>query len=108
MKGKLTYIAALALFVGLGSYTGRASVHPTSTHQQSEAKKETFAGKITRNSDNRDLLDQYILYDDTRMMNYYLDNDEKAEQYDQDKVEITGNLDRDNTTIHIDSIKRLE
>jgi hypothetical protein len=108
MQRKLSHIAAVVLFLGLGAYTSHASVRSTRTNQQSEAQKETFTGKITRNSDNRDLSDQYILYDQMRMMNYFLDNNEKVERFDQKKVEITGTLSRDNTTIHVDSIKGLE
>ena len=50
---------------------------------------------------------RYILYDETRKTNYFLDAGRKADQYENKKVEIEGNLEQKNTTIRVDSIKPL-
>jgi hypothetical protein len=78
----ISYLAAGVLFVGLGANVGHSATTPLSTHQQSDSQKLTFVGKVTRNSDNRDLQDQYILYDENRMQNFYLDDTQKAQNFD--------------------------
>lgn len=108
MKSKLSYIAAAVLFLALGAYTGYASVHSTDTHQTSESRQETFTGKVTMNSDNRDFSYEYILYDEVRKMNYFLDDSGKARDFDQKRVAIKGTLDQRNFAIHVDSIKELD
>ena len=105
---KLPYLAAAVFFLGLTPAVSHAATAPANKHEQADTQKLMFAGKVTRTSDNRDFQNQYILYDQTRMRNFYLDDDVKARDYDQKNVQITGTLDSANDTIHIDSIKALD
>ena len=110
MKSQFSYLSAVVLFLELG--TTDASVRLTTAHQRSEPRKETFIGEVTRNPeidyDSMDQLYRYIIYDENRKTNYFLDDDGKAEKYDEKKVEIEGTLERKNTAIRVDSIKALD
>ena len=85
MKNRLSYLIAVVLFLGLG--TSDASVQIATAHQRSEPPKETFIGEVTRNPeidyDSMDQLYRHIIYDETRTMNYFLDDDGKAEKFDE-------------------------
>ena len=100
----------MALFLGLGITHARDQL--TTPHQRPEPTKETFIGEVTRNPeidyDSMDQLYRHIIYDETRKMNYFLDDNGKAEKYDEKKVEIEGTLERQDTAIHVDSIKALK
>jgi|SRR5579862_4927126 len=110
MRRRFQYLAVAVLFLEAGSCY--ASVRLASLHQRSESPKETFIGEVTRNPeidyDSMDQLYRHVIYDETRKTNYFLDDDGKAEKYDQRKVEIEGNLERKNTAIRVDSIKALD
>jgi hypothetical protein len=110
MKNRLSYLSAVVLFLGLGATD--ASVRLATSHRRSEPQKETFIGEVTRNpeidDDSMDQLYRHILYDESRKMNYFLDDDGKAEKFDERKVEIQGTLERKKTAIRIDSIKALD
>jgi hypothetical protein len=109
MKDRFLYLAATALMLGLiGSC---ASVRQTSAHQRTSSPEETFIGEVTRNPeidyDNKYQKFPSIIYDETRKSNYYLDDDGKAQQYAERRVQIEGTLEQKNTTIRVDSIKPL-
>jgi len=110
MRSRFSYLSAVVLFVGL--CTTHQNVRLTTAHQRSEPRKETFIGEVTRNPeidyDSMDQLYRHIIYDQTRKVNYFLDDDGKAEKYDEKKVEIEGTLERKDTAIHVDSIKALD
>ena len=110
MKSRFSYLSAVALFLGL--CTTHPSVRLATAHQRSELRKETFTGEVTRNPeidyDSMDQLYRHIIYDETRKMNYFLDDDGKAEKYDEKRVEIEGTLERKDTAIRVDSIKALD
>jgi hypothetical protein len=110
MKNRLSYLSAVVLFLGLGATD--ASVRLATAHRRSEPPKETFIGEVTRNpeidDDSMDQLYRHILYDESRKMNYFLDDDGKAEKFDERKVEIQGTLERKKTAICVDSIKALD
>jgi hypothetical protein len=110
MKSQFSYLGAVVLFLELG--TPHASVQLTTAHQRSEPRRETFVGEVTRNPeidyDSMDQLYRHIICDETRKMNYFLDDDGKAERYDEKKVEIEGTLERKDTAIRVDSIKALD
>jgi 3-mercaptopyruvate sulfurtransferase SseA len=101
MKSGCSYFVGAVLFLGL--YTGYPSAG-ASARQLPESHKRTFTGAVTRNPDNRDLQDMYILYDQTQKTNYFLDDARKAEQFDGTEVEVVGTPEKGNTTIHVDSI----
>lgn len=110
MKSRFRYLAAVVLFLGIG--TSYPSVRISSPHRRSESPKETFVGEVMRNPeidyDSMDQLYRHIIYDETRKTNYFLDDDGKAEKYDEKRVEIKGTLERKNTAIRVDSIKALD
>jgi hypothetical protein len=106
---KLLHLSAVVSLLGLTPTKSHASATSSANkHEQTDTQKLTFVGRVTRTSDNRDFQNQYIVYDQTRMRNFYLDDDQKARDYDQKNVEITGTLDQSNDTIHIDSVKTLD
>jgi len=68
-----------------------------------------YGGALPRTQ--RQLGDQqyrYIIYDEIRKNNYFLDAGGKVERYDEKRVEIEGTLERQNTAIRVDSIKALD
>ncbi len=107
MKSCRSYLNLAVLFWGLS--TNFAGAKLASAHKRSESRKETFVGEITRNPeieyDSMDQLYRYILYDEARKTNYYLDDNGKAEKYDEEKVEIEGILKANGTVIRVNSIK---
>ena len=109
MECHVSYLKSAMLILGLSA--NLASVRPTSAHPRTVPSEETFTGEITRNFEvEYDSMEQryrYILYDETRKTNYFLDAGRKADQYENKKVEIEGNLEQKNTTIRVDSIKPL-
>jgi len=110
MKSRFSYLTMAVLFLGLSA--SYASVQLTNAHQRSEPQKETFTGEVTRNPEiDYDSMDQqyrYIIYDEIRKNNYFLDADVKVERYDEKRVEIEGTLEQKNTAIRVDSIKALD
>ena len=94
MKSRFSYLSAVVLFLGL--CTTHPSVRLTTAHQRSEPRKETFIGGVTRNPeidyDSMDQLYRHIIYDETRKMNYFVDDDGKAEKYDEIKGRDRRNL----------------
>ena len=110
MKGGVSYLVGTLLILGLS--TSCASVRLTSAHQRSDSPMETFTGELTRNPeidyDNKSQEFRHIIYDETRKTNYYLDDEGKAQRYDQKRVEIQGMLEQNNTTIRVESIKPLD
>ena len=110
MKSRFSHLSAVTLLLGL--CTTHPTVRLTTAHHRSEPRKETFTGEVTRNPeidyDSMDQLYRHIIYDETRKMNYFLDDDGKAEKYDEKRVEIEGTLERKDTAIRVDSIKALD
>lgn len=74
--------------------------------QRTELRKQTFIGLVTRNpaQDPKDHISRYVMYDETRKKNYYLDDRGKAAKFNDKKAKIEGTLDSTNRTIHVDSI----
>jgi hypothetical protein len=91
------------LLAGAAPIWGRAG----GVAQKAHATNETFTGQITRNPDNRNLQDEYVLYDQDKMTNYFVDGNEDFDKYVGEKVEITGSLDQARETIHAKSVSEL-
>jgi hypothetical protein len=110
MRSRFSYSTMAVLFLGLSASYG--GVQLTNAYQRSEPQKETFTGEITRNPEiDYDSMDQqyrYIIYDEIRKNNYFLDADRKVEKYDEKRVEIEGTLEQKNTAIRVDFIKALD
>ena len=104
MKNRFSSFAAAVVLLGLGtSYTG---VQLASARPRSGSPEKTFVGEITRNSDNKNQRQKYILQDENGMKNYYLDDKGKAAKYVDRQVEIVGSLNHQ-ATIRVHSIKAL-
>jgi hypothetical protein len=109
MKGSICYLIAALLSLGLSISCANARL--TRAYQRSQPRTETFIGEVTRNPeidyDNKFQEFPHILYDESRRTNYYLDDNGKAQNLDQRRVEIQGTLEQKDTTIRVDSVKLL-
>ena len=66
---------------------------------QTQTKDETFFGTILRNGDN------FVLSDSATKSKYTLDNSRMASRYEGIAVQVTGRLDADSNSIHVETIK---
>jgi hypothetical protein len=121
IKSKATslpkWLIALALAgmlsIGLSAGSGHATVRATPPHAQASqsqtGQQGRFTGEISPNPDNgKDRTPPYVLYDENRKTDFYLDEErtnENLDNYIGKTVEITGTLDAKNDVIHIESIK---
>jgi hypothetical protein len=107
MNRKMTFCAVL--FVAIPASISHAKTTlPQSP--QARSQDQTFIGEVTRSSDSRERQTPYILYDETRKMNYFLDNNGnnlQLGQYHDREVQVTGTLNSAGDTIHVESIKKL-
>ena len=102
MNGKMAFcLTAAGLFVAIPVSIG----HAKTTLPQSPlagSQNQTFIGEVTRSSDSRERQTPLILYDETRKMNYFLDNNgnklQLGQYYDRE-VQVTGTLNRAGDTI---------
>ena len=69
--------------------------------QPDEQKGETFVGQVVKAKNG-----QYALLTDKQAgKGYYLDDQERAKQYDGQNVKVTGTLDVATSTIHVTDIQ---
>ena len=105
-------LLALVFAVTFGQFTPRLhaqeqSKDPSSPQQQQgqqqpdEKKGERFVGQVVKAKNG-----QYALLTDKEAgKGYYLDDQERAKQYDGQNVKVTGTLDVANSTIHVTDIQ---
>jgi len=104
-------LLALVLAVAFCQFTPRLSAQSqtqdrTSPQQQGqqqpdEQKAETFVGQVVKAKNG-----QYVLLTDKQAgKGYYLDDQERAKQYDGQNVKVTGTLDVASSTIHVTDIQ---
>ncbi len=93
-----------ALLAGAAPIWGRSYARAPGVARQTHATNQTFIGQITRNPDNRNLQDQWVLYDQTKMTNYFVDGNEDFAKYVGEKIEVMSSLDRSTQTIHAESV----
>jgi uncharacterized protein YdeI (BOF family) len=102
MKIICVVIAGLALSLTLIPAVGNASPPPLTSFQQSypqhKETTKTFTGTVTKQGD------LYILSDNADKTNYQLDDAKKASKYEGKTVKVTGTLDAENLTIHVQTI----
>jgi hypothetical protein len=94
-------VVVVGMAVGIAKATGSQS-------PQVQPKTQTFTGELTRSPDSRERQTPYILYDQTRRTNYFLDdngNNLNLARYNDDDVRVTGTLNRAGDTIHLQSIQ---
>lgn len=65
---------------------------------QNDLQSQTFMGRISQKDG------KFVLTDDSNTA-YNLDDQDKAKQYEGQKVKVTGSLDKDTNTIHVSEIK---
>lgn len=71
-----------------------------STPNQDSAKSTTFTGTIMKNGE------QWVLRDSSGNV-YKLDDSSRAQAFEGKTVKVTGRLDADSKTIHVDTIQAL-
>ncbi len=107
--GIFAVLLALGLLVGvIRSTPARASARNSATIAQqdqeppsSENKQDaqTFTGKIAQVNGH------YVLQDASSNTSYKLDTEDKAKQFDGQKVKVIGTLDSSSNTIHVSDIE---
>jgi hypothetical protein len=101
------FLMAAVLSVGIAASIGQARAK-TSQSTQVKPRTQTFTGEVSRSPDDRERQTPYILYDQTRQMNYFLDdngNNGALARYNDHEIQVTGTLDRAGDTIHVQSIQ---
>jgi lipopolysaccharide export system protein LptA len=101
MKNIFVAMAGLAFCLTLVSASGNASPPSLTSFQQSYQHKETtktFTGTVMKQGD------LYVLSDNAAKTNYQLDDATKASKYEGKTVKVTGTLDAQNLTIHVQTI----
>jgi len=104
VKRILTGIALL----GLASFAASLSAQQTSTPQNqtgtaqqqvdTQSQTQNFEGKITKSGD------KLVLQDASTQAAYQLDDQDKAKQYEGQKVKVVATMDASTNTLHIVNI----
>jgi uncharacterized protein YdeI (BOF family) len=95
--GCFAAVLACSLAWGLPR-AGFSTSMPQAQDQQQPAQSQTFTGTITKAGDS------YVLRDSSGTV-YKLDDSSKAQSFEGKQVKVTGKLDTDSKTIHVDSIE---
>jgi hypothetical protein len=100
-----TGFLALAFVVGFFQFApalpAQTQSQDPSVQQQSQQKIRTFVGEIIKTKSGR----YALLVDKQKGMGFYLDNQEKAKQFDGQNVKVTGTLDTASNTLHVTDIQ---
>lgn len=73
------------------------SQNPSQNQNESEAK--AFSGKITKSNG------RYVLEDPSMNSSYYLDDSKAVQKFEGKNVVVTGTLDTQNRTIHVQKME---
>jgi hypothetical protein len=102
-------LLALALAVGLCMFTPTTRAqsqnqdpnqHQTQDHQQNQQKTDTYVGQVIKAKNG-----QYaLLVDRQQGKGFYLDNQDKAKQFEGKTVKVIGVLEASTSTIHVTDI----
>jgi len=102
MKKILVVVFLLSVLTAVMGTPGVAGV-PTLPFAASQANQEaaaqTFTGTVMKSGDG------FTLSDSEHRVNYKLDDQQKASQFEGKKVKVTGTLDAQNSTIRIQKIE---
>jgi hypothetical protein len=105
MKRVLFVTAGLALCFGLVPDSGNARTFLAPTFQGTSTKSQeatkTFSGTIMKQGDI------YVLSDKANKTNYQLDDSKKVSEFVGKSVKVTGTLDAENLTIHVQTIQAI-
>jgi uncharacterized protein YdeI (BOF family) len=102
MKNIFAVMAGLALCLTLLPVIGNAGPPSTtsiqSSYEQHKETTKTFTGTVMKQGD------VFVLSDNADKTNYQLDDAKKASKYEGKTVKVTGTLDAQNLTIHVETI----
>jgi hypothetical protein len=105
MKRAFLVTAGLALCFGLVPAIGNASslLAPSfqGTYEQSQQATKTFSGTVVKQGDI------FVLSDVASKTNYQLDGSKKVSEFVGKSVKVTGTLDAENLTIHVQTIQEI-
>jgi hypothetical protein len=103
MKRVFLVAAGFLLCFGLVPAIGQAGALLAPPFQQSYDKEatKTFSGTVTKQGD------VYILSDKADKTNYQLDDAKKVSPFVGKAVKVTGTLDAENLTIHVQTIQEI-
>ena len=105
MKKMLLITAGLGMCLSLVPASGISKPSPPSSFQKSYDQNKdaikTFTGTVAKQGD------LYVLSDNADKTNYQLDDAKKASKFEGKTVKVTGTLDAENLTIHIQSIAEI-
>ncbi len=105
MKRGFLVTAGLALCFGLVPAIGNAGSLSAPSFQESYEKSQeatkTFSGTVMKQGD------AYVLSDGASKTNYELDGSKKVSEFVGKAVKVTGTLDAENLTIHVQSIQEI-
>lgn len=91
-------VLALACTLAWGSPAAALTTPTTHMQEQDQAKSQTFAGTVVKAGD------AYVLRDSSGAA-YKLDDSAKAQPFEGKAVKVTGKLDPESKTIHVESIE---
>jgi hypothetical protein len=105
MKRTFLVAAGLALCFGFVPAIGNAStllgLPLQASHENSQEVTKTFSGTIAKQGD------VYVLTDKADKTNYQLVGSEKVGEFIGKNVKVTGTLDAENLTIHVQDIQEI-
>jgi hypothetical protein len=108
MKAKMILLAvAGAMLIWIVAIPGRANGPATASNKRQAPQIQTFVGVLEGTNEPREWIN-YIIYDDARKSNFFLDDDWKSEKYIGHIVKIAGTLDERNRIIHVQSIEEVK
>jgi len=107
MKQRTLWLGLLLVAVMMGALTFAPAVRaqsqsqpPTAQQEPSQQKSRTFVGEIVKAKNG-----QYaLLTDKQKGTGFYLDNQDKAKQFEGKDVKVMGTLDIATNTIHVSDI----
>jgi hypothetical protein len=109
MKRNLTLLsfAGASFFIGMIGMPGYAKDRTTPSRQQADSQIQTFVGVLEGTNEPREWIN-FIIYDDARKSNFFLDDDWKAERFIGHVVKVTETLDEKNRIIHLKLIEEVK
>jgi hypothetical protein len=105
MKKLFLVALGFALFLGLAPVSGKAKAgvapSPQGSYEKGKDTAQTFSGTVVKQGD------VYVLNDAADKTNYQLDDGKKADKFVGKAVKVTGTLDAQNLTIHVQTIQEI-
>src|SRR5579863_6534213 len=103
---KVMLAVVIALSFGFITNVKSAKLPSQDASRQAQSQTQTFIGQITTFPSDRYPV-PFVIYDQDRKENYFVDDNSKVEKYEEKIVEITGTLNKAKNTIKIESVKEV-